>query len=259
MNMVQKKQLIFKRNMIWCDVKIEVLMATEIVSYPKKSGKNPGILIAHAWRGLDEFVKKKADALAELGYVAFAADVYDGKTATTDDEAFALMSPLFKDRELLRKKIGAAYDALKNLPEVDPERIGAIGFCFGGLTVLELLRSGAPVKGIVSFHGVLGTKMGDLEANIIPSHIPKNKSALFLHGDLDPLVPLEDILALKTELTESEVDWQFHIFGNTVHAFTNPEVHDFSGGLSYNRSADKRSWTMMRTFFEELFNTPTGE
>lgn len=225
--------------------------STGYISYPKKSGKSPAVIIAHAWRGLDEFIQKKGLALAELGFVAFAADVYGGKRAENDDEAFALMSPLFVDRRLLQERIKAAYSYVEALPNVDSEHIFAIGFCFGGLTVLELLRSGTNVKGIVSFHGVLGSRMGNLDAAAVPGKIAKGRSALFLHGDLDPLVPVEDILALKTELTAADVDWQFHIFGNTVHAFTNPEVHDFKGGLSYDKSADVRSWKMMQDFFSE--------
>lgn len=228
--------------------------STGYIAYPeKKQEKHPGIVIAHAWKGVDEFVQKKALALAELGYVAITADVYGGVHANSDDEAFALMSPLFVDRALLQKRIVSAYEFLKELPGVDNERIGAIGFCFGGLTVLELLRSGCPVKGIVSFHGVLGTNMKDLAAKTTPSKLLSGKSALFLHGDLDPLVSEADIQTLKKGLTDSKVDWQFHIFGNAVHAFTNPEAHDFAGGLSYDQNADKRSWKMMQDFFNELF------
>lgn len=230
------------------------ITSTGYIAYPKElKQKNPAVLIAHAWRGVDSFVQQKAELLADMGYIAFTADVYGGKIAVSDEEAFALMSPLFSDRVLLRQRIGSAYNYLSELPEVDQERIGAIGFCFGGLTVLELLRSGYQVKGIVSFHGVLGTKIGDITAKSPPVMTHQGKHALFLHGDLDPLVSQDDIQALKKELTDSHVDWQFHIFGNTVHSFTNPEIHDFKKGLSYDQKADQRSWKMMQNFFSEVF------
>ena len=228
--------------------------STGYIAYPKEiNKKTPAILIAHAWRGPNTFVQQKAEELANMGYIAFAADVYGSKHAESDEEAFALMAPLFSDRALLRERIKASYSYLADLADVDSERIGAIGYCFGGLTLLELLRSGSPVKGIVSFHGVLGNKMGPITARHIPNQIAQGRSALFLHGDLDPLVSQDDISDLRKELTESDVDWQFHIFSNTVHGFTNPEAHDVKSGLSYHKKSDQRSWKMMQDFFTELF------
>lgn len=214
----------------------------------------PGILVAHAWKGQDAFARRKAEKLAELGYIGFAADVYGrGIYAETDDEALSLMTPLFRDRQHLRKRIYAAYHTLSELEQVDQTRMGAIGYCFGGLTVLELLRSGADLKGTVSFHGLLGTQLGDLEATIPTQSEKLHGSVLLLHGNNDPLVSKEDVHNIQFELTEASVDWQMHIYGNVSHAFTNPEAKDPKSGLIYNQKADQRSWQSMKQFFEEKF------
>lgn len=219
----------------------------------KSSGKRPAVIIAHAWRGQDSFVREKADELAKLGYVGFAADVFgDGKTATNDDEATQLMMPLFLDRQLLRDRIVAAYNMIKKHPTVDPKRIGAIGFCFGGLTAIELFRSGVDLRAVVSFHGLLGSGKGEAKAKTVP--IAKNitGSILVLHGYDDPLVSREDIAHFQNEMTTHGIDWQMHIYGQTVHAFTNPQAHDQAHGLVYNARAAKRAWQSMRNFFEEV-------
>lgn len=214
----------------------------------------PGVLVAHAWRGQDDFARKKAEALAELGYIALATDVYgDGKSVTTDEEAQALMFPLFLDRKLLLERITGAYDLLKKQPHVDPKRIGGIGFCFGGLTIIELFRSGADLRGAVSFHGVLGNSLGGKQAAALPIAKGIKGSLLILHGHNDPLVSAQDIQNVQNELTKSLVDWEMNIYGHASHAFTNPEVHDDKKGLSYNPKADHRSWRAMCDFFEEVF------
>lgn len=216
--------------------------------------KRPAIVIAHAWRGQDNFARQKAEELAKLGYVAFAADLYgDGIEVKTNEEAQALMLPLFINRQLLRDRILSAFETVAQLAYVDKDRIGAIGFCFGGLTVIELLRSGANVRGVVSFHGVLGNSIGNIKANIIPPKKPIKGSLLILHGHQDPLVSKEDIASIQSEFTQLDVDWQMHIYGHTVHAFTNPELADFKQGLAYNELANQRSWQAMRLFFDEIF------
>lgn len=240
---------------------------TEIITYtcgsathkgflaaPAANSKVPGILVAHAWRGLDAFARKKAVALAELGYAALATDVYgDGVTAETDEEAFALMLPLFLDRRLLQNRIAAAYKTLKSNPLVDPERIGAIGFCFGGLTVIELLRSGTPVRGVASFHAVLGDEIAGNKADPVAIAGGIKGRLLALHGHDDPLVSASALAAFQNELTAAGIDWQLVIYGHTSHAFTNPEARDMKSGLFYNADADRRSWQSMRNFFEEVF------
>lgn len=241
---------------------------TEIITYtcdgetfkgflaiPAIDKKVPGIVVAHAWKGLDEFARKKAIALAELGYAALAADVYgNGAVAESDEEAAALMLPLFLDRLLLQRRIRVAYDALCNNPLVDNEKIGAIGFCFGGLTAIELFRSGAPLRGTVSFHAILGNKIGQEKAKTTSIASGIDGKLLILHGHDDPLISAEDISAIQKELTESKIDWQMVIYGNTSHAFTNPEAHDTKHGLIYNADADRRSWRAMRNFFEETLS-----
>ncbi len=216
--------------------------------------KRPAILIAHAWMGQDHFVKQKAEEIAQLGYIGFAADMYgDGKVATNEKEAGNLMAPLFKDRSLLQKRIKAAFDHMREHPGVDQNKMGAIGFCFGGLTVIELLRSGADIKGVVSFHGVLGDKLGDLQAKTVPIASSIKGSLLILHGFDDPLDSSEEIAKKQKEFNSAGIDWQMNIYGHTAHAFTNPEAHDKSKGLNYNPQSAMRAWWSMIHFFSERF------
>jgi dienelactone hydrolase len=216
--------------------------------------RRPAVLIAHAWMGQDHFARHKAEALAELGYIAFAADLYgEGKTAANPEEAQNLMIPLFKDRALLQKRICAAFDVVRQHPLVDSSKIGAIGFCFGGLTVIELLRSGADVKAVVSFHGVLGSKRGDIQAKTVPIAKSIKGSLLILHGYEDPLVSQEDISNMQKELSDAQVDWQMNIYSHTSHAFTNPEAHDKEHGLVYQALSSERAWWAMIHFFSERF------
>lgn len=214
----------------------------------------PAVIVAHAWRGQDNFARQKAQELAKLGYIAFAADIYGGGIeVNTDEKAQALMMPLFINRRLLRERIVAAFETVANLAYVDKGKIGAIGFCFGGLTVIELLRSGAPVRGVVSFHGVLGNTLRSNTAATQPPAKDIRGSLLILHGHQDPLVSQADILSIQSEFTQLGVDWQMHIYGHTVHAFTNPDVSDFKSGMAYNKLAAQRSWEAMRNFFHAIF------
>ncbi|TAK78238.1 MAG: dienelactone hydrolase family protein [Gammaproteobacteria bacterium] len=209
-------------------------------------GKRPAVLVAHDWSGKNEFACHKAEKLAELGYVGFALDMYGkGKTGNTKEEKIALMQPLMSDRAKLQKRIIAALDAVKKLESVDAEHIGAIGFCFGGLCVLDLARSGANVKGVVSFHGLLHAPEG------IASH-PIKASILALHGYDDPMVTAEHVMAFGNEMTQAKVDWQLDMYGNAMHAFTNPQANDPGFGTVYNKKADERSWIAMRAFFKEV-------
>lgn len=216
-------------------------------------GKRPGILVAHTWKGVDDFVKNKARDLAKLGYVAFAADVFgNGVVAESDEEAEALIQPLFVDRSTLRGRIESAYKALIQFELVDADKVGAIGFCFGGLTVIELLRGGSPVKGVVSFHGVLGNKLGEMRAQVAPNAEKIRGAILILHGHDDPLVSQSDITDLENELTKAQVDWQMHIYGHAMHSFTNPVADDEKHGFRFNEKANKRSWQAMSNFFNEI-------
>lgn len=226
------------------------------LALPKDSGRKPGpaILLAHAWMGRDRFVCEKARALADLGYVAFAADMYgEGKVVDNGDAAGALMRPLFEDRALLQKRIRVAFDQLASQPEVDKSKIGAIGFCFGGLTVVELLRSGAPVKGVVSFHGGIADEMNGHKAKTVPIAKDIKGALLLLHGYKDPLVSSNDLLKLEKELSDAKVDWEVDIYGLAAHGFTNPVAKDTNSGLYFEAKADARSWHKMKYFFDEIF------
>lgn len=215
----------------------------------------PGILVIPAWYGIDDFAKKRAEELARLGYVAFVADIYgNGKKAKDDAEASSLMSPLFVDRAQLRMRAIAAYNALREESSVNAKKIGAIGFCFGGLTVIELVRSGADVLASCSFHALLGDTLGEMKATTA-AHGGKIKgSLLILHGHDDPMVSEADVAAIQKEMTEAGVDWQMHTYGLTMHAFTVPEAKNPDRGTVYNEKAAKRSWQAMQQFFNECFN-----
>ncbi len=214
----------------------------------------PGVIIGHAWMGQDDFARKKAEELAKLGYVGFAADVYgNGLTVSTVESATEQMFPLFMDRQLLRDRIVAAYNVLSNFEEADRNRLGAIGFCFGGLTVIELLRSGVKLRGIVSFHGLLGFKLGEMTAKKVSNAAKMHGALLVLHGYLDPMTSIEDIRGFQEEMTTSGVDWQMHTYGNATHAFMNPLANMPEAGMLYNPITERRAWKSMCNFFDEIF------
>lgn len=212
------------------------------------AGRQPGVLIIHQWKGLGEYEKARARMLAELGYVAFAVDVY-GKGVRPKDakEAGALAGKYKQDRQLLRGRLQAALEALKKQEGVDPTRIAAIGYCFGGTSAIELARSGADVKAVVSFHGGLDSPNPADGKNI------KGK-VLALHGADDPFVPEKDLQAFEKEMKDAGVDWQLVKYGGAVHSFTEKDAgNDNSKGAAYNEKADKRSWQAMQDIFNEVF------
>lgn len=220
-----------------------------------QSKKRPAILIIPYWRGIDALAIETAKRMARHGYVGVAVDYYgQGKAAQTDDEAAALMSPLFMNREVVQKRLLAAFNAVKTHPSVEESQIGAMGFCFGGLCAIELLRSGAPLKGVVAFHAVLTNRLDDNEARTVPIAPAIHGSLLILHGHEDPLVSLEDILAIQKEMSEANVDWQMHIFSHTSHAFTNPHAQDKDKGLMFNQTSNERAWILADNFYSEIFN-----
>src|SRR5688572_26639564 len=214
--------------------------------------KRPGILIAHQWKGLTDYEKKRGEMLAKLGYVAFAADIYGKGTRPKDVQEAGQFAGKYKnDRDLLRKRVKAGFEQLKKSRLVDPQKTAAIGYCFGGTTVLELARAGEDVKGVVSFHGALGTPTPDDAKNI------KGK-VLALHGADDPFVPPAEEQAFEEEMRKAKVDWQLVAYGNAVHSFTDWNAgSDNSKGAAYNEKADKRSWEDMKDFFNELFASGT--
>jgi dienelactone hydrolase len=210
-------------------------------------GRRPAVLINHTWAGRDEFVAEKAKKLAALGYVGFAVDMY-GKDiiGSSPEENEKLMRPFMNNRQMLQKRMQAALYAVKLMPWVDDSKIAAIGFCFGGLCALDLARTGVELKGVVSFHGLLG-KPDNTQGNIIKAKI------LALHGHDDPLAPVDQVLAFEQEMTSAGADWQLHTFGNTLHAFTNPQANSPDFGMAYQADADRRSWLAMENFLTEVF------
>lgn len=207
----------------------------------------PAVMVVHDWSGRNEFACEKAQVLANLGYIGFAVDMYGhARIGATVEEKKAFMEPLVTHRDRLRERIGAAFNALASRPEVDKNRIAVIGFCFGGLCALDLARSGADIKGAVSFHGLLGK----------PEHLKSeniNAKLLVLHGYDDPMVKPEQVNEFCREMTAAEADWQVHMYGNVQHGFTNPLAHDANLGIFYNKLAAQRSWSAMTEFLKEIF------
>jgi dienelactone hydrolase len=211
----------------------------------------PGILVFPEWWGLTDYPKHRAEQLAKLGYVAFAADMY-GKGITTDDpnQAGQLAGKVKGDIDLLRARANAALDQLKSAPGVDPKQIAAIGYCFGGTVALELARSGADLAGVVSFHGGLDTPRPDDAKNI------KGKILVCSGGD-DAFVSPQQIAVFEDEMRKGNVDWQVIVYGGAHHAFTNPDAdRHHIPNIGYNAAADHRSWAAMQDFFDEIF--PNG-
>jgi len=208
--------------------------------------KRPGILIAHAWGGRDDFVLEKARTLAEHGYATFALDVYGkGVLGSGPEQNSALMGPFLADRALLRDRLCAGLDAFRTQPAVDATRIAIMGYCFGGLCAIDLARSGADIRGAVSFHGLF------LPPGLEPQ--PIKARVLALHGYADPLVPPQQVVDFGTEMTAAGVDWQLHAYGGVLHAFTVPEANDLNLGALYDARANRRSWRAMLDFYEEIF------
>jgi dienelactone hydrolase len=211
-------------------------------------GQRPGVLVVHQWMGLTDYEKMRAQQLAGLGYVAFAVDVYGkGVRPKTMAEAGALAGKYKGDRTLLRARVNAGLAVLRGNDMVDPKRIAAIGYCFGGTSVLELARSGADIAGVVCFHGGLDAPNPD-DGKAIKAKV------LILHGGDDPYSSAKDIAALQQELRAGGVDWQMVFYGGAVHSFTQKAAgSDASKGAAYNASADARSWQAMKDFFVEIF------
>jgi dienelactone hydrolase len=212
------------------------------------TGKRPGVLVVHEWMGITPYEKGRVEQLAAMGYVAFAADIYGkAKRPSTREEAGRVSAIYRSNRDLLRKRAQAGLDALRHLERTDASRIAAIGYCFGGTTVLELARSGASITGVVSFHGGLDTPDHGDARNI-------KAKVLVLTGADDPHVPPAQRQAFEEEMRKAGVDWQMNIYGGAVHSFTNPASgNDPSTGAAYNERADRRSWEAMRVFFGEIF------
>jgi dienelactone hydrolase len=211
-------------------------------------GKRPGVLVVHEWWGLNDYVRTRVDNLAKLGYVAFALDMYGKGLWTKDPKKARELSGHLRGKPILRQRAGAGLEILKKNDRVDPARIAAIGYCFGGTTVLELAYSGADVAGVVSFHGGLTAAKPD-DFNRIKAKF------LICHGAEDAFIPPAAIQAFQDGMKNSGSDWQMISYGGAVHSFTNPAA-DQAGikGVAYNKRADERSWKHMQLFFEEIFS-----
>ncbi|MEM6424704.1 MAG: dienelactone hydrolase family protein [Cyanobacteria bacterium P01_D01_bin.128] len=207
----------------------------------------PAIFVAHAWDGLNAPIRDIAQRVAQLGYIAAAVDVYgQGIRGNPVGDNAHLMKPLLKDRGVLRDRLQAGYAAIRELDRVDATRIGAIGYCFGGLCVLDLARSVPEhLRGVVSFHGGLtGGNPQDTK--------PIKASILIEHGWDDPLAPPDDYLAFANEMDKRRADWQAHIHGGALHAFTFEGANMPEKGVQYHPAAARRSWKSMVDFFEEV-------
>jgi len=215
---------------------------------PAQTGKRPGILVVHEAFGLGEHAMERARMLAELGYVALAADLFGERRTTTDlPTAIGWITELAQDPAKLRARAGAALAALTARPEVDGTKLAGIGFCFGGTTVLELARGGTPLKGVVSFHAGLKTT-APAEPGAVKAKV------LVCTGADDPMIPSEDRTNFEAEMRKAGADWDLIAYGNTVHSFTNKAADGkMMPAIKYNKQTDERSWAAMKSFFGEVF------
>jgi dienelactone hydrolase len=210
-----------------------------------QTAKRPGVLVIHGGAGLDDHAKNRARRFAELGYVAFACDMYGEGVAGSRERIMACINELRAEPDRLSRRANAGIDALKSHPLADTSRIAAVGYCFGGMTVLELARSGAPIAGIVSVHGSLDTK-NPAAPDAIKAKI------LVCHGALDPHVPLTQVAAFADEMKAANADWQLMIYGQAVHGFTHQDKWNVPG-VAYHAASDARSWRAIEAFFAEIF------
>jgi len=212
-----------------------------------KSGARPGVLVVPEWWGLNDYVKSRARQLAQMGYVAFAADMYGNAKVTRDPKQAEEWSSAVDNGGLMAPRSKAALEVLKEQPQTDKSKLAAIGFCFGGSTVLQLAYSGEPLAATVTFHGGLMPPKEDQLAKI-------KSPILILHGAEDGFVKPETIDQVRASLDKAKVDWYMVTYANAVHAFSNPDANSFKiPGIGYNEKAARRSWAEMQDFFKEQF------
>jgi dienelactone hydrolase len=234
-------------------VKLEGYLAYDNVKMPAGE-KAAGVLVVPEWWGLNDYVKGRAEKLARLGYVAFVADMYGAGVSTTDSKKAAELAGQFYGKPLMAERAQAGLDQLLATGLVDPARVAAIGYCFGGSTVQALAYSGAPLAGIVSFHGGLIPVPADAAART-------KAKILICQGALDPMASKEAVDAFTKSMNDGKFDYQFISYSGAVHAFTNPDADRLAAanglkGIGYNAAADQRSWALMQSFFHELFGHP---
>ena len=212
--------------------------------------KVPGILVVHEWWGHNEYARKRADMLADLGYAALAVDMYGaGQKAEHPKSAGEFSSQVMGDAEKMKGRFLAAMEFLKNQEGVDVEPMGAIGYCFGGAVVLNMARAGVDLDGVVSFHGSL--------QKAVETQIPIETRILVCHGAEDSFIPQEAIDSFKKEMEEADADYKFISYPGAKHSFTNPgadaKAEKFGIGIAYDADADEKSWNDMTQFFEKTF------
>jgi dienelactone hydrolase len=216
-------------------------------------GKRPGVLVVHEWWGQNEYARKRTRMLAELGYTALAVDMYGGgKRAMHSDDAAKFSSELMKNFEVAKARFMAAMDFLKEQPTVDPTRMAAIGYCFGGGIVLNMAIQNVDLKGVASFHGSLTVvkpaQRGSIKAKI-----------LVLHGADDKFITPEQIKAFQQEMKRAGADFKFISYQGAMHSFTNPKADAlgkrFNLPIAYNDAADKKSWDELKEFLKTIFKS----
>ncbi len=201
------------------------------------------VIVAHAWAGQSGFEQDKAKLMASWGYAGFALDVYGkGKRGETNEECEALMTPLASNREELQSRLAFALDVAKK--ESGSSKAAAIGFCFGGMNVLDMARKNMAVEGVVSFHGLFGAP-GNTDDKIGPK-------VLALHGWDDPMATPDDVMDFSREMSDAKADWQLHAYGAVLHAFSNPAAANPDFGTQYDASADRRSSAACKDFLAEV-------
>ena len=215
-----------------------------------REGRRPGIIVVHEWWGLNDYTRKRARMLAGLGYTALAVDMYgDGKTASHPDDAGKFAAAVMQNMDAEKARFMAAFELLKQQPTTDSTRIAAIGYCFGGEVALQMAREGVDLKGVVSFHGSLGTSR--------PAQPGMVKASLLVcNGADDPFNPTAAVEAFKKEMTDAKVNFQFISYPGAKHAFTNPDADSlgklFNLPLAYNQAADSLSWSAMQKFLQMI-------
>ncbi|SCY82468.1 MULTISPECIES: dienelactone hydrolase family protein [unclassified Pseudomonas] len=217
-------------------------------------GPRPGVVVVHEWWGLNDYAKRRARDLAGLGYSALAIDMYgDGKNTEHPKDALAFMQAALKDGKAASARFQAGLDLLKKQPQTDPDKLAAIGYCFGGKVVLDAARQGVPLAGVVSFHGALVTNTpatpGSVKAKILVEH-----------GALDSMVTQDNVTAFKSEMDKAGADYKFVSLEGAKHGFSNPDADRLSHGehggpdIGYNKEADEKSWADMQKFFKKIFD-----
>ncbi len=216
------------------------------VAYPNE-GKHPLVILCHAWKGRDEFICEATRMISKQGYVGFALDMYGrGVLGRSKEENAALKKPFIQDRRLLQKRVLKGLETASCLPYVDSKKIAVIGFGFGGMCALDLARTGADLKGVVSIYGHFDPPPSDLIKSI-------RGKILILHGYNDPVAPQEELRGFEKEMNEAKVDWQAHVYGNTMHAFAAPGASDPDAGILHNPVAAARAWVAIQNFLSEVF------